>query len=124
MVHWIQLQFTQQGSGFPPLSPGNNTFYKARLKSETGIGRGATADIQISTLNFNISSVNVIDNGANYAVGDIVYVDTFDNVGLATTSRKWALKSPMKFTVASILPPEVFNRTASKKSGRCNQSIL
>ena len=109
------ITITQQGSGFPPLSPGNNTFYKARLRSETGIGRGATADIQISTLNFNISSVNVIDNGANYSVGDIVYVDTFDNVGLATTSRKWALKSPMKFTVASILPPEVLIAPPARK---------
>lgn len=98
-----------------PLSPGNNTFYKARLKTETGIGRGATADIQISTLNFNIASVNVIDQGLNYAVGDIVYVDVFDNVGLATTSRKWALKSPMKFTVDSILPPQVLIAPPERK---------
>lgn len=109
------ITITQQGSGFPPLSPGNNTFYKARLKTETGIGRGATADIQISTLNFNIASVNVIDQGANYAVGDIVYVDVFDNVGLATTSRKWALKSPMKFTVDSILPPQVLIAPPERK---------
>ena len=109
------ITITQQGSGFPPLIPTNNIFYKARLKTETGIGRGATANIQISTLNFNISSVNIIDSGANYAVGDIVYVDTFDNVGLATTSRKWALKSPMKFTVASILPPQVLIAPPERK---------
>ena len=101
------ISISQQGSGFPPLLPGQNTFYNARLKSESGIGRGATADIQISVLNFNIASISVTGNGANYAVGDTLYVDTFDNVGLATTSRKWALRSPMKFTVTSILPPPV-----------------
>lgn len=97
----------QQGSGFPPLLPGQNTFHRARLKSETGIGRGATADIQLSILNFNIASINIVEGGANYTVGDILYVDTFDNVGLATTTRKWSLGSPMKFSVTSILPPPV-----------------
>jgi hypothetical protein len=101
------LTISQQGSGFPPLQPGQNTFYSAKLKSQSGIGRGATADIQISVLNFNIASISVTGGGANYAVGDILYVDTFDNVGLATTSRKWALRSPMKFSVSSILPPPV-----------------
>ena len=97
----------QQGSGFPPLLPGNNTFVEAKLKSETGIGRGATADIQISTLNNNVASINVKNGGANYQVGDILFVDTYDNVGLATTNRKWALSSPIKFSVSSILPPPV-----------------
>lgn len=101
------ITINQQGSGFPPLSAANNTFYKAKLKSQTGYGRGASADIQISILNNNIASVSVIEGGSNYQVGDILYVDTFDNVGLATTSRKWALKAPMKFTVSSILPPPV-----------------
>jgi hypothetical protein len=101
------ITINQQGSGFPPLSATNNTFYKARLKSQTGSGNGASADIQISILNNNIASVSVVNGGSNYKVGDILYVDTFDNVGLATTSRKWALKSPMKFTVSSILPPQV-----------------
>jgi hypothetical protein len=101
------LSISQQGSGFPPLQVGQNTFYNAKLKSQSGIGRGATADIQISVLNFNIASISITNGGANYAVGDILYVDTFDNVGLATTSRKWALRSPMKFSVSSILPPPV-----------------
>jgi len=101
------ITINQQGSGFPALSATNNTFYNARLKSQTGSGRGASADIQISILNNNIASVSVINGGANYKVGDILYVDTFDNVGLATTSRKWALQSPMKFTVSSVLAPPV-----------------
>ena len=96
-----------QGTGFPPLSAPNNVFRGARLKSETGIGVGAIADIEISTLNFAVASINVLEGGANYQVGDRLIVDTFDNVGLATTSRKWALASPIKFTVASIEPPSV-----------------
>ena len=101
------LTINQQGSGFPQINADNNTFYKARLKSQTGVGKYATANIQLSPLNFNIASVSITEGGANYAVGDILYVDTYDNVGLATTSRKWALKSPMKFTVTSIAPPPV-----------------
>jgi len=101
------LTINQQGSGFPPISNDNNTFYNARLKSQSGIGRHATANIQLSPLNFNIASVSITDGGTNYAVGDILYVDTYDNVGLATTARKWALKSPMKFTVTSIAAPPV-----------------
>ena len=98
---------SQQGSGFPPLKFETSTFYNAKLRSQSGIGRGATATIQISALNFNISSVSITSAGANYAVGDILYVDTFDNVGLDTTSRKWALGSPMKFSVTSIKPPPI-----------------
>ena len=96
-----------QGTGFPPLSAPNNVFRGARLKSETGIGVGAIADIEISALNFSVASINVLEGGANYQVGDRLFVDTFDNVGLATTSRKWALAAPIKFTVAAIEPPSV-----------------
>ena len=96
-----------QGTGFPPISAPNNVFRGAKLKSETGIGFGAVADIEISTLNFSVASINVLEGGANYQVGDRLFVDTFDNVGLATTSRKWALAAPIKFTVATIEPPSV-----------------
>ena len=96
-----------QGTGFPPLSAPNNVFRGARLKSESGIGFGAIADIEISALNFSVASINVLEGGANYQVGDRLFVDTFDNVGLATTSRKWALAAPIKFTVAAIEPPSV-----------------
>ena len=96
-----------QGTGFPPISAPNNVFRGARLKSETGIGVGAIADIEISDLNFSVASINVLEGGANYQVGDRLFVDTFDNVGLATTSRKWALAAPIKFTVAAIEPPSV-----------------
>ena len=96
-----------QGTGFPPLSAPNNVFRGARLKSESGIGFGAIADIEISALNFAVASINVLEGGANYQVGDRLFVDTFDNVGLATTSRKWALAAPIKFTVVAIEPPSV-----------------
>ena len=95
----------QQGSGFPSVDTNTNFFRGAKLKSETGIGVGAVADIELSTLNFNVASVSIIEGGSNYLVGDTLFVDTYDNVGLATTSRKWALAAPIKFTVASINPP-------------------
>ena len=66
---------------------------EGRLKSETGIGRGATADITIDTLTFNVATVAIKDTGANYKSGDILFVDTYDNVGLGTSSRGFALNS-------------------------------
>jgi hypothetical protein len=101
------MTVNQQGSGFPPIDTTNNVFRGAKLASETGIGRGAVADIEISTLNFEVASVSIKEGGANYQVGDILFVDTYDNVGLATTSRQFALTAPIKFAVASIESPPV-----------------
>lgn len=84
------MTLNQQGSGFPAVDTTNNVFRSARLKSETGIGFGAVADIEISTLNFNVASFTILEGGANYQTGDVLFVDTYDNVGLATTSRKWS----------------------------------
>ena len=106
---------SQQGTGFPPLNVGQNIFYKAKLKTQSGIGRGASADIQLSLLTFDINSVSITNSGANYKVGDILYVDTFNNVGLGSTYRNWALGSPMKFTVTSILPPPVLIAPPKRK---------
>ena len=97
----------QQGSGFPSIDTNTNVFKKAKLKSETGIGFGAVVDIELSTLNFSVASFTVIEGGSNYQVGDTLFVDTYDNVGLATTSRKWALAAPIKFSVTSLEPPQV-----------------
>ncbi len=97
----------QQGSGFPPINTSNNVFRGAKLKSTSGVGVGAVADIEISTINFEVAAVSIIEGGSNYQVGETLIVDTYDNVGLATTSRKFALSSPIKFTIASIDPPPV-----------------
>ena len=98
----------EQGGGFPStIEPGTNTFVGARLKSETGVGVGAIANIEISPLNFNVAAINVVEGGKNYKVGDILFIDTFDNVGLGTSSRGFRLSNPVKFNVASILPPPV-----------------
>ena len=101
------MTVSQQGSGFPSIDATTNTFVRARLKSETGIGRDATADIVIDTFNFDVASVVIQDQGANYQVGDTLFIDTYDNVGLGTSSRGFALGAPIKFQVASIEPPEV-----------------
>ena len=101
------ITVNQQGSGFPSVDTTNNVFRGAKLKSQSGIGHGAVADIEISTINFDVASIGIVEGGANYQVGDILFVDTYDNVGLATTNRAFALSSPIKFTVAAINPPPV-----------------
>ena len=98
------ITVNQQGSGFPSVDTTNNVFRGAKLKSQSGIGHGAVADIEISTINFDVASIGIVEGGANYQVGDILFVDTYDNVGLATTNRAFALSSPIKFTVAAINP--------------------
>lgn len=109
----------QQGSGFPAVDSSNNVFRSARLLTETGIGEGATADIEISALNFSVSTFAIKDSGRNYQVGDTLFVNTYDNVGLATTSRKWALAAPIKFTVVSIEPPEVLIAPPKRSIEEC-----
>ena len=113
------MTVNQQGSGFPKIDTTTNVFRGARLKSETGIGRGATADITIDTLTFNVATVAIKDTGANYKPGDILFVDTYDNVGLGTSSRGFALNSPIKFAVASILPPEVLIEPPRRTTEEC-----
>ncbi len=75
----------QQGSGFPKIDITTSQFKNARLKTETGRGRGASADILIDTATFNIASINITESGSNYKVGDILFVDTYDNVGLGSS---------------------------------------
>ena len=98
----------EQGGGFPStIESGTNTFVCARLKSETVVGLGAVANIEISPLNFNVAAISVVAGGKDYKVGDTLFIDTFDNVGLGTSSRGFRLSNPVKFTVASITPPQV-----------------
>jgi len=113
------MTLKQQGSGFPPVDTQTNFFRSARLKTESGIGYGAVADIEISTLNFNVASFTVLEGGTNYQQGDTLFVDTYDNVGLATTSRKWALAAPIKFTVLDIEPPEVLIAPPKRAPEEC-----
>ena len=113
------MTVNQQGAGFPPIDTSTNTFVKARLKTETGEGRGATANIEISTLNFGVASVSVVDKGANYKAGDLLFVDTYDNVGLGTSFRGFALTSPIKFTVASVESPEVLIAPPKRRIEEC-----
>jgi len=113
------MTLAQQGSGFPKIDSLTNKFENARLKSETGVGRQATADILIDTFNFAVASVVVKDQGSNYQVGDTLFVDTYDNVGLGTSSRGFALSSPIKFTVASIEAPEVLVAPPKRSSEEC-----
>ncbi len=101
------IRISEQGSGFPRIDSLTNVFANARLKSKTGIGVNASASITINPVNFTVSSIQITNGGFNYQVGDTLIVDTFDNVGLASTLRKWALTKPMEFTVDSIKPPNV-----------------
>lgn len=113
------LTVQQQGSGFPPIDGSNNVFRGAKLKSTSGVGVGAVVDIEISVINFEVAAVSVIEGGANYQVGETLIVDTYDNVGLATTSRQFALSSPIKFTIASIDPPPVLIATPDRGLEEC-----
>jgi hypothetical protein len=49
----------------------------------------------------------VKEGGKDYKTGDILFIDTFDNVGLGTSARGFRLSSPVRFTVADIKPPQV-----------------
>jgi hypothetical protein len=109
------LAIGQQGIGFPFLENGTNTFENAKLKTKTGMGRGATANIEINIVNYQIGSVAVVDGGTGYQPGDVLYVDTYDNVGLGTTNRRWRLEQNMEFTVGAISGPEVLISSPSRK---------
>jgi hypothetical protein len=101
------LVVNQQGIGYPPLDTSNNVFVNARLKTLTGFGRGATATIVINPLNQTVFSTNITNGGTNYKINDLVFLDSYDNVGLATTYRRTTLASPLVFAVTGIKGPNI-----------------
>jgi hypothetical protein len=109
------LSITEQGSGFPTITPSTNIFTKARLKTKSGYGVNATADIVINPNNFRVVSASIVDGGNNYKIGDQLFLDIFDNVGLADTTRRSALTDPIVFTVATIQPPIILIAPPVKK---------
>jgi len=109
------LTVAQNGIGFPFLESGLNTMSNAKLITYTGSGRGATANIEISTLNYEVSSVAIVEGGTGYQPGDQLAVEVYDNVGLGTTNRRWALTTPIKFNVGAIGSPEVMVAPPSRK---------
>ena len=101
------LVVNQQGIGYPPLSSSSNIFTNARLKTLTGFGRGATATIEINILNNTVFSTTITEGGTNYKIGDLLFIDSYDSVGLATTYRRTTLASPLVFSVTGIKGPNV-----------------
>ena len=104
------------GSGYPEtLNASNRTFYNARLKTVTGNGINATADIVLEvdliTSDNNVTNYNVNcqikNSGSMYSVGDILNIDTFDNIGVGLTNRNKTLSSPIVLQVSEITPPLV-----------------
>ena len=83
------------------------------------MGRGATANIEINVANYQIGAVSVVDGGTGYQVNDELFVDTYDNVGLGTTNRRWALTQNMEFKVGSIIGPEVMISPPSRVIEQC-----
>jgi hypothetical protein len=114
------LSISAQGLGFPRIDALTNKFIKAKLKSKTGIGVNATATITLNPFTYNITTLEITDGGYNYQLGDQLFIDTFDNVGLASTQRKYALTNPMEFTVSAIKPPVVLISPPARK----NESIF
>jgi len=109
------LSIAQNGIGFPFLDGSTNVMLGAKLNSVTGSGRGASVNIDISTLNYEVSSVSIVEGGTGYQPGDTLSVDVYDNVGLGTTNRRWALTTPIKFTVGAISGPEVLIAPPTRK---------
>ena len=101
------LSVNQEGNGFPPINSKTNTFENARLLTLTGDGYGAIADITINIENNTVSTIKVINGGTNYAVNDLVYVDKYDSVGIASTYKRYALTNDIIFKVVSVSGPEV-----------------
>jgi hypothetical protein len=110
------LILRSSGSGYPEtlnptITPPNNIFYNARLKSVTGKGNNATVNIIINkdviTSNPVVSDFEIIHSGFNYSIGDILEIDTFDNVGVGLTNRNKILTSPILFEVSEIKTPKV-----------------
>lgn len=104
-----RMVLLSNGSGYPSgLSTArqNNIFYKAKLKSLTGYGKDATANVGIEGVNINY--FEIVDRGNGYAVGDRVFIDTFDNKNLKDSDRNTLLINSIIFEVKSIDPPLVF----------------
>jgi len=109
-----KLRVVKNGTGYPPvINEGNGTFSGARLNSQTGIGLNASIDVNLIvdpiTENLIIDSANIdiVNAGFRYSVGDIVYVDTFDNPGIGQTFRNYRLKTPIIYEVIEINEPKV-----------------
>lgn len=101
------VSVNQEGTGFPPINSQTNTFQNARLNTLTGDGYGAIADITINIENNTVSNVKIISGGTNYAVNDLVYVDKYDSVGIASTYKRYALTNAIIFKVVGTSGPEV-----------------
>lgn len=111
-----QLKVISAGSGYPEtLNPSNNVFYNARLKSRTGNGTNGAVNITLEKDLLSIvtryvaktENIEIIQGGTEYSIGDILEVDTFDNVGVGLTNRNKVLTSPILFEVTEIQPPIV-----------------
>ncbi len=105
------LRVISDGTGYPEtLNPSNNIFYNARLKSVTGNGIDATANIIVDinpiTSNYAVD-FELIHNGSNYSVGDTLKVEIFDNIGVGLTYRNKILTTPILLEVTEIKPPIV-----------------
>ena len=101
------LIINQQGIGYPPIDSTSNIFTNARLKTLTGKGSGAQATIELDVINKSVTSIQIAEGGKNYSVNDLVMVESYDSVGLATTYRRYTLASPIIFKVSSIRGPLV-----------------
>jgi len=71
----VGVTITNAGTGYT-----NGTFTGVSLITETGYGQGATATIGV--VNSGIATVNIVNGGNNYAVGDSLLIpDIGQNVG-------------------------------------------
>jgi len=101
------LSIYSQGSGFPPLFGGETIMTSAKLHTVTGVGRNATVDISVNSETSITSLTSINDKGVNYSVGDILELKVYDNVGLASSYRRWPLENSIKFIVNEIEPPPI-----------------
>ena len=76
-------------------------------------------NIEINVVNYQIGAVSVVDGGTGYQPNDELFVDTYDNVGLGTTNRRWALTRRMEFKVGTISGPEVMISPPSRVKEDC-----
>jgi hypothetical protein len=102
------IKLISNGSGFPAgitTSKQNNIYYRAKLKSSTGIGEGATVNIGIEQNVVNY--FEIVDKGNGYLVGDRIFIDQFDNKKLKNDLRNTLLSANIVFEVTSVFPPLV-----------------
>jgi hypothetical protein len=103
-----KVNLISSGSGFPSgisTAKQNNIYYRAKLKSSTGLGEGATINIGIEQNIVNY--FEIIAKGNGYVVGDRLFIDQFDNENLSDNDRNTLLSTNIIFTVNSIDPPLV-----------------